>query len=133
MPLSFFWSANISDVLDLRRPLLSFFRFQGLTHAVKDAIRLLVVASLVITPALVAVVVVVVVVDDVVVVVVVVFVVVVVAAAAAAVNVILLSDIEILSRSNSKCSSRSVCYVSSLALRFWAPFRRSVAFLMMAS
>ena len=39
------------------RPLLSFFRFQGLAPAVDDAVRLLVVASLEVTPALVVVVV----------------------------------------------------------------------------
>ena len=45
MPLSFFWSAQVSDVFVLLRPLLSFFRFGGLAHAVEDAVRLLVFVS----------------------------------------------------------------------------------------
>ena len=45
MCLSFFWSARISDVFVLLRPLLSFFRFQ-LAPAVEDAVCLLVVGSL---------------------------------------------------------------------------------------
>ena len=56
MLLSFFWSAQISDVLVLRLPLLSFFCFQRLAHAVNDAVRLLFVASLDVTLVLVAVV-----------------------------------------------------------------------------
>ena len=55
MPLSFLWSAQVSVVFVLLRPLLSFFRFQGLAHAVEDAVRLLVVASLDVTPVLVVV------------------------------------------------------------------------------
>ena len=46
MPLSFLWSAQVSDVFVPRLPLLSFFRFNGLTHAVEDAVRLLVVVFL---------------------------------------------------------------------------------------
>ena len=57
MPLSFLWSAQISDVFVLLRPLLSFFHFQGFPHAVEDAVRLLVVAILDVTPILVVVVV----------------------------------------------------------------------------
>ena len=62
MPLSFHWSAQISDVFVVRRPLLFFFRFKRLVHAVEDAVRLLVVASLNVTLVLVVDVVVVVVV-----------------------------------------------------------------------
>ena len=53
MLFSFLWSAQISE------PLLFFFRFQGLAHAVEDAVRLLAIASLDVTPLLVAAVVVV--------------------------------------------------------------------------
>ena len=42
MLLSFLWSAQVSDVFVRRLPLL-FFRFQGPSHAVEDAVRLLVV------------------------------------------------------------------------------------------
>ena len=63
MPLSFFWSAQVSDVFVLRLPLLSFFRFQGLTHTFEVAVRLLFVASLDVTLVAVVVVVVVVVVS----------------------------------------------------------------------
>ena len=56
MPLSSLWSAQVAGVFVVIRPLLSFFRFQGLAHAVEDAVRLLVVASLDVTPVLVVVV-----------------------------------------------------------------------------
>ena len=49
MLLSFLWSAQVSYVFLLLLPLLSFFRFQVLTHAVEDAVHLLVVASLNVT------------------------------------------------------------------------------------
>ena len=62
MPLSFLWSAQVSVVIVLRRPLLPFVRFQGLAHAFEGAVRLLVVASLDVTPLVVVVVVVVVIV-----------------------------------------------------------------------
>ena len=58
MPLSFQWSAQVSDVFVLRRPLLSFFRFKGLAHVVENVTRLLVVAILDVTLVLVVVVVV---------------------------------------------------------------------------
>ena len=56
MHLSFLWSARVSDVFVFRQPLLFFFRFQGLAHAVEDAVRFLIVAALDITPVLVVVV-----------------------------------------------------------------------------
>ena len=46
MPLSFLWSAQVSDVFVPRLPLLSFFRFQVLARAVEDAVRFLVVVFL---------------------------------------------------------------------------------------
>ena len=61
--MSFLWSAEVSDVFVLRLPLLSFFRFQVLAHAVEDAARLLLVASFDVAHVLVAVVVVVAVVN----------------------------------------------------------------------
>ena len=62
MPLSCLWSAQVSVVIVLRRPLLPFVSFQGLAHAFGGAVRLLVVASLDVTPLVVVVVVVIVVV-----------------------------------------------------------------------
>ena len=56
MLLGFLWSAQVSDVFVVCRPLLFLFRLQGLTHAVGDAVCLLFVASLDVTPLLVAVV-----------------------------------------------------------------------------
>ena len=53
MPLSLLWSAQVSDVFVLLRPLLSFFRFQGFAYAFEDAVLLLVVASLHVIPVLV--------------------------------------------------------------------------------
>ena len=61
MLLSFLCSAQVSDVFVLRLPLLSFFRFQGLTYTFEVAVRLLFVASLEVTLLVVVVVVVVVV------------------------------------------------------------------------
>ena len=46
MPLSFLLSAQISDVFVIRRPLLSFFSFQGLVHTVENAVCFRVVAFL---------------------------------------------------------------------------------------
>ena len=54
MPLSLLWSAQVSDVFVLCRLQHSVFRFQGLAHAVEDAVRLL-VASLDVTPVVVVV------------------------------------------------------------------------------
>ena len=51
MPLSILCSAQVSAVFVLRRPLF-FSRLQGLAHSVEDAVRLLVVASLDVTPLL---------------------------------------------------------------------------------
>ena len=53
---SFFWSVQVSDVFDVRRPLLSFCHFQGLAHAVKDAVSISAVAALEVTLVLVVVV-----------------------------------------------------------------------------
>ena len=49
MLLSFFWSVQASNVFAVRRPLLYFCRFQGLAHAVKDAVRISAVAALDVT------------------------------------------------------------------------------------
>ena len=49
MLLSFLWSAQASDVFVLCWPLLSLLGFQKLTHAVEDAVRFLVFASLDVT------------------------------------------------------------------------------------
>ena len=57
MLLSFLWSAQVSDVFVHRLSLLSLFRFQGLAHAVEDAVSLPFVASLDVTLVLAAVVV----------------------------------------------------------------------------
>ena len=89
----FFFS--VSNVLVFRRPLLFFFRFQGLNLAVEDVVRLLVVASLDVNPFLVVTVIVVVVVV-VVLVVIVVIVVVVVDDDVVLVNEILLADVDVL-------------------------------------
>ena len=96
MPSSFLWSARVSEVFVLRRPLLSLFRLQGLAHAVEDANRLLVVATLDVTLVLVLVVAVVSV-TLVLVVVVVVNVILLFVVAVAAVNAILLADDKVLS------------------------------------
>ena len=54
--LCFFWPVQASDVFGVRLPLLSFCRFQGLAHAVKDAVRISAVAALDVTLVLVVVV-----------------------------------------------------------------------------
>ena len=56
MLLSFLWSAQVSDVFVVCRPLPFLFRLQGPTHAAGDAVCLLFVASLDVTTLLVAVV-----------------------------------------------------------------------------
>ena len=112
------WWAQVSDVFVLRLPLLSFFRFQGLAHAVKDVVRLLFAASLDVILALVAVVVTLVLV-------------------VAVVSVTLLSGDEVLFLHAPALTPTGalaiVALFLSLLLGFRAPFLRSVAFLMIAS
>ena len=95
MLLNFLWSAQVSDVFLLRRPLLSFFCFEALNLSFEDAVRLLVVPSLGVTPVVVVVVVVVVKVSLVLIAVVVALVLA-AAVVVAVVNVILLADGEFL-------------------------------------
>ena len=131
MLLSFFWSAQVSYVFLLLLPLLSFFRFQVLAHAVQDAVHLLVVASLDVTLVL----------DVVVVTLVLVVVVVTLVLAAvvlvAVVNVTLLAGDEILFLHAPALTPTGalavVALFFTLLLGFRAPFLRSVASLVIAS